>query len=129
LHVIFRHTVQVLLVFLFAEPLVIVPAEQVVSVRRGSTALLRVNIGVGIPLGNSFMSITWLDPRKRRIYSSSRYSLMESNHVLIIGKTKAEDNGTYMIVINQFFLGKNISASTVITLNVQSKFNATMKDM
>ena len=99
-----------------------VPAEAVVSVRRGSTASLRVHYSSVIDIDAS--NIMWSDPRSRRISNYSRYSLKESNEVLTITNTDVQDYGVYMTAISKHIFGTTfINASTMITLNVQSKFS------
>ena len=99
-----------------------VPAEAVVSVRRGSTASLRVHYSAVIDIDAS--NIMWSDPRSRRISNSSRYSLEESNEILTITNTDVQDNGVYIIAISKRLFGSTfLNAFTMITLNIQGKFS------
>ena len=99
-----------------------VPAEAVVSVRKGSTASLRVHYSAVFYIDSS--DIVWSDPRSSRISNSSRYSLDESNEVLTITNTDVQDYGVYMIAINRRLFGTTfLNACTMITLNVHGKFS------
>ena len=92
------------------------------SVRRGSTASLGVHYSAVIDVDAS--NIMWSDPRSRTITNSSRHSLAESNEVLKITNTDAQDYGVYMIAISRRIFGNTfLNASTMITLNVQSKLS------
>ena len=91
------------------------------SVQRGSTALLKVFTS-GIPAVTD-SEITWYDPRNKKIPSSSRQSLVESNKALRITSVGVEDFGMYTIAISRHIFGSVfLNASTMITLNVQGKF-------
>ena len=93
-----------------------------VSVRRGSTASLRVHYSAVIDIVAS--NIVWSDSRSRTITNSSRHSLEESNEVLTITNTDVQDYGVYMIAISRRVFGTTyLNASTMITLNVHGKFN------
>ena len=102
--------------------LAVVPAEAVVSVRRGSTESLRVYYSATIDIDAS--NIIWYDPRSRSISNSSQYFLEESNEVLTITNTDIHDNGVYMIAISRRIFGNTfLKASTMITLNIHGKFS------
>ena len=108
--------------FFIAASLAVVPAEAVVSVRKGSTASLRVHYSAVIAIDAS--DIVWSDPRSKSISNSSRYSLEESNEVLTITNTDVQDYGVYMTAINRRLFGSTFfNVSTMITLNVHGKFS------
>ena len=97
-----------------------VPAEAVVSVRRGFTESLRVYYSATIDIDAS--NIIWSDPRSRS--NSSQYFLEESNQVLTITNTDIHDNGVYMIAISRHIFGNTfLKASTMITLSIHGKFS------
>ena len=92
------------------------------SVRRGSTASLRVHYSAVIAIDAS--NLMWSNPRSRRISNSSRYSLEEFNEVLTITNTDVQDYGVYMVAISRRLFGNTFhNASTMITLNVQGKLS------
>ena len=92
------------------------------SVRRGSTASLRVHYSAVIEIHVS--NVMWSDPRSRTITNSSRHSLEESNEVLTITNTNVQDHGVYMIAISRHLFGSTfLNVSTMITLNIQSKLS------
>ena len=93
-----------------------------VSVRRGSTASLRVHYSAVIAIDAS--NIVWSDSRNRIFTNSSRHSLEESNEVLTINDTNVNDSGVYIIAISRRIFGSTfLNASTMITLNVHGKYN------
>ena len=92
------------------------------SVRRGSTASLRVHYSAVIAIDAS--NLMWSNPRSRRISNSSRYSLEEFNEVLTITNTDVQDYGVYMVAISRHLFGNTfLNVSTMITLNVQGKLS------
>jgi len=95
----------------------IVPDEQVVTVNRGTTALLRVFYSSTIPILLS--NLKWFDPSNNPIPSGTRQSLVDSNQVLLIKNAAPEDNGNYMISI--LTVRVPLVTSTMITLNVIGK--------
>jgi len=99
----------------------IVPAEQVVTVNKGDTALLRVFYSSTIPILQS--NLNWFDPSNNSIPSGIRQYLMDSNQVLLIKNAAPKDNGNYMISIVKLrgFGQLSLVTSTMITLNVIGK--------